>query len=135
VDQPLSGADIAGIVLVSIGLAVAYLGPAIAALVRRSRHLVAAVLVDVLLGWTGIGWVAAWILAFSGGRRGDGSPLPYGMLYPPFTGLSPDGLWWWDGAAWRDTRAVVPPWAQRSGDGAWWWDGWRWRPVPPAPVW
>jgi hypothetical protein len=43
--------------------------------------------------------------------------------------LSPDGKYWWDGVAWKDTEQEVPPAAQRSGDGQSWWDGRAWRPI------
>lgn len=44
--------------------------------------------------------------------------------------LSPDGRFWWDGQAWRDSTHEVPPFAQHSDDGLYWWDGLSWRPVP-----
>lgn len=46
--------------------------------------------------------------------------------------MSPDGRFWWDGQAWKDTEHEIPPNAQRSGDGQSWWDGRGWRPVPRA---
>lgn len=44
--------------------------------------------------------------------------------------MSPDGAYWWDGAAWQDASLSAPPEAPRSPDRAFWWDGGRWRPVP-----
>jgi hypothetical protein len=44
--------------------------------------------------------------------------------------LSPDGRYWWDGAAWHYGLHNPPPPSVRSADGAHWWDGGSWRPVP-----
>ncbi len=44
--------------------------------------------------------------------------------------LSPDGRYWWDGAAWHDRFHNPAPPFMRSADGAHWWDGGSWRPVP-----
>lgn len=44
--------------------------------------------------------------------------------------LSPDGRFWWDGQAWKDSTHEAPPFAQHSSDGLYWWDGSKWRPVP-----
>jgi hypothetical protein len=101
------------------------------AAVTHSRNILPVVLIDVLLGWTVIGWIAAWVLCFTGRQPQPG--MGWTMQQPGMHGLSPDGMFWWDGIAWRDTRVVAPPHAQRSPDGYWWWDGMRWRPVPPPP--
>jgi hypothetical protein len=45
--------------------------------------------------------------------------------------LSPDGRYWWDGQAWKDSQLEIPATAQKSADGQLWWDGRAWRPVPP----
>jgi hypothetical protein len=113
-----------------------YLAPTIVAVVYKSKHLLAVVLVDILLAWTLIGWVVAWVLVFTG-RREDAQPQQaWPTAYPGDPGaqnLSPDRMFWWDGIAWRDTRVVAPPWAARSADGSWWWDGHQWRQVPTPP--
>jgi len=121
------------VVVVLAFLAVLYFAPTIVAVATHSRNLVAVVLVDTLLGWTFLGWIAAWVLCFTG--RNDQYPAGYAWptAAPGAHGLSPDGLFWWDGVAWRDTRVVAPPSAPRSPDGYWWWDGMRWRPAPPPP--
>jgi hypothetical protein len=43
--------------------------------------------------------------------------------------LSPDGQYWWDGAAWQSSDHAVPPMVTRTPDGYHWWDGARWRPA------
>jgi hypothetical protein len=116
-------------ILVVIGV---YLSPTIVAVAIKSRNLLPVLLIDVVLGWTVIGWIIAWVLCFVGGRQ-DPRPGSWPTQQPGAYGLSPDGMFWWDGIAWRDTRVVAPPWAQRSPDGYWWWDGARWRPMPPPP--
>jgi len=55
-----------------------------------------------------------------------------GMGAPAAIQMSPDGRFWWDGQAWKDTEHEIPANAQRSGDGQSWWDGRGWRPVPRA---
>jgi len=125
---------LASLVVGTIVLAVLYFAPTIVAAVTHSRNILAVVLIDVLLGWTVVGWIVAWVLCFTGRQEypaGGGYAWPAQM--PGMHGLSPDGMFWWDGIAWRDTRVVAPPQAQRSPDGYWWWDGVRWRPVPPSP--
>ena len=51
---------------------------------------------------------------------------------PGLPKLSPDGRYWWDGAAWQDAERTAPPHAPRTPDGTMWWDGTRWRPLRPA---
>jgi len=129
-----SRGDIGAVIVGAILLTLLYLAPMIVAIFYKSGNLIAVILVDLLLGWTVIGWIVAWVLCFTGERRTT-------QLYPAFHahpqpvlhGLSPDGMFWWDGIAWRDTRVVAPPHAPRSADGHWWWDGARWRPMPPPP--
>jgi hypothetical protein len=49
------------------------------------------------------------------------------------TPISPDGTYWWDGDAWRDSSKEAPPNALRSEDGYYWWDGRMWRLMPEPP--
>lgn len=135
-----NGTTFAGDLIFLILFAVAYLAPTILAAVRRNTNLVWVAVVDIVLAWTFVGWIVAWVLVFTGSRRGQ---QPYPMYAAPWfdytrTGLSPDGLYWWDGTAWRSTAVSAPPHATRSPDGRWWWDGLNWRlvpnpPEPPAP--
>ncbi len=126
-------AYVASVVIGLLVFALLYFAPTIVAAVTRSRNLLPVVLIDVLLGWTVIGWVAAWVLCFTGRREEYPAGYAWPTQQPGVHGLSPDGMFWWDGIAWRDTRVVAPPQAPRSPDGYWWWDGIRWRPVPPPP--
>jgi hypothetical protein len=108
-----------------------YLAPTVTALAIRSRNAGAVAAVNVLTGWTVIGWIVSWVLCFTGRRAPSPGAFAPGHSGPG--GLSPDGLYWWDGSAWRDTRLIAPPAAPRSPDGHWWWDGRAWRPVPSPP--
>ena len=128
-----SGAYVAGVVVGVIVLVVLYFAPTIVAAVTHSRNILPVVVIDTLLGWTLIGWIAAWVLCFTGRQQQPAAGYAWPTQMPGLHGLSPDGMFWWDGIAWRDTRVVAPPQAPRSPDGYWWWDGVRWRPVPPQP--
>jgi hypothetical protein len=126
-------------IYVIIGIAFYFL-PTIVAVARHYRSTGSVVVVNLLLGWTVIGWVVALAMAFGSNQRdaqvvvyAQGSGYP--SATPPSTQMSPDGRFWWDGSAWRDTFASVPPGAPRSADGAFWWDGNTWRATPgPAPA-
>jgi len=48
--------------------------------------------------------------------------------------MSPDGRYWWDGQAWRESSHEIPPNALRSDDGNYWWDGGEWRLIREAPA-
>ena len=56
--------------------AVLYLLPTIVALLRRGRWAVPAILVDLLLGWTLLGWLIALLFALVGRRRYDQYAYP-----------------------------------------------------------
>ena len=57
---------------------IGYFIPTIVAVVRKGRYMVPAILVDVLLGWTIIGWAVALGLAIPT-ARGVGSHQPAGV--------------------------------------------------------
>jgi hypothetical protein len=101
---------VAGIVLG----AAAYFAPTIVAILVRARHLAAVIVLNLLLGWSLIGWVVALALAFMGkGEPGTvvvlpqngsaGGPGPAGsvLALPPVGARSPDGLYWWNGSGWQ----------------------------------
>jgi len=52
--------------------------PTIVAAIRNSRHLLAIFLVNLLLSWTGIGWVVALVWAFTSERKWEYVPYPNG---------------------------------------------------------
>ena len=49
-----------------IGALLVYLAPAVIALLRRHQSVGAIFLLNLLLGWTGIGWLVALIWSFTG---------------------------------------------------------------------
>jgi hypothetical protein len=101
-------------ILVGGALAVAfYLLPLIIAVMKKS-HLVGPVAaLNILLGWTLMGWVGALVLALM--------PRPQATVLihhaSPQTvpdvaaagGLSDDGQWRWDGRQWRPAAAELTP--------------------------
>lgn len=122
-------------IYVIVGIALYFL-PTMVAVARHYRSTGSVVVINLLLGWTLIGWVVALALAFGSNQRetqvvvyAQGSGYP-GLAPVPATHMSPDGRFWWDGAAWRDASTSVPPTAARSADGAYWWDGSAWRATP-----
>jgi hypothetical protein len=131
----LAGGAILGIIL----LAIFYLLPTVIAFLRKCRNTGPVVIINIFLGWTFIGWVVALAMAFGQTRDEQYGTQVVQVFSPGHTPiaapaggptLSPDGRYWWDGTAWRDTGFSVPPSAPRSEDGHYWWDGARWRSVP-----
>jgi hypothetical protein len=114
-----------------------YFAPTLLALARRREAAPLTFSFNLLLGWTGVGWVVAWVLAFADRRLNIhvNSPTPiYPQLPSSSVTLAPDGRHWWDGSAWRDGWRVAPSGALRSPDGARWYTGTQWIPsdVPVA---
>jgi hypothetical protein len=62
-------------ILIFLALAIVYLLPVLVGMVRRVDRLALVIAVNLTGGTTGIGWVAAMILAF-GPRRPPTVPLP-----------------------------------------------------------
>jgi hypothetical protein len=110
-------------------------------LVAVARHRGAAPLTfsfNLILGWTGVGWVLAWFLALVDRRLHIYVTSPGTMRavvpteQPASIKLAPDGRHWWDGYAWRDGWAVAPRGTLWSPDGAQWFTGVRWVAVRAA---
>jgi hypothetical protein len=99
-DTGHTDAQVGPIVLISLGLLMLYILPLIVILVRRPERWQRVALVDLLAGWTVIGWIAALALALTLPRMGS--------TYIPPPALSPDGKWWWDGQAWRPMPPQPP---------------------------
>jgi hypothetical protein len=88
----------------------AYLLPSIVARLRHAEDAGSIFVTNLVLGWTGIGWLIALLLAVQNPKRRP--PSAHDLLYP----VGPWGHFW-DGARW---------W---TPDGRAWWDsdihGWR----------
>src|SRR5262249_730732 len=63
-------------VVIGLAVAVLYLLPIGIALARKSHRLVTVVLVDVLLGWTFLGWLTALAFALERPASGASGPRP-----------------------------------------------------------
>jgi hypothetical protein len=77
-----------------------YVVPSLVAISLRHRRKLAIIVVNLLTGWTLIGWVAALVMALAWGR----APLPSMQRVQ----VSPDGRWWWDGRAWQPMPSEPP---------------------------
>lgn len=76
-------------VLVLLGL---YLLPTIVAYARHSRLLIRVLVVNVLTGWTGIGWLIALAMAFNTSKGATPPPppvAPYPWVPPPGSATTP----------------------------------------------
>src|SRR5690606_20089491 len=72
---------VAGVfMLVGMGF---YLIPTIVALVRKPVTMTAAIIVNILLGWTMIGWVVALVLAMGSKHRLEPYPVHTHRVYAP----------------------------------------------------
>lgn len=107
-----SSAAAGGVVLLAILLLVFgfYWIPTIIALSRHTANKWTVLVINLFLGWTFIGWVVALAMSFGT----DQSPVTVVNVGPgyqsarfPMTAsaaapqMSPDGMHYWDGNAWR----------------------------------
>ena len=68
----------------SVGIIISlYLLPSFVALVRKSHNVSGVVVVNILAGWTGLGWVAALVMACLPGPKEPAAPP---ALYDTQTG-------------------------------------------------
>jgi hypothetical protein len=127
--DPSSNADFTVGVLVAVLLSIAYFLPTLIALGRGRGAGLTALVLNVFLGWTVIGWFVALAVAFGDHRRKQ-----LVVIWPRATArhviVSPDGAHWWTGRRWLDATAYAPWGALRSPDGAYWWDGGAWQGGP-----
>jgi Superinfection immunity protein len=126
---------------VALGLLAAgilYFAPTLVAVARHRGAAPLTFSFNLILGWTGVGWVLAWFLALADRRLHIHvmAPVMPPTAMPAFTppmqapsvALAPDGRHWWDGYVWRDGWQVAPRGALRSRDGAHWFSGAYWVP-------
>jgi hypothetical protein len=95
-----------GFVLLA-GLIVAYFVPTILANRRHTVNVGAVAVINVLLGWTCIGWIVALAMAAGGMTHGQLTGMRTIPAPAPEPTISPDGRWWWDGSQWQPIR--IPP--------------------------
>jgi len=97
------------VVLIIVGTA-AYFVPTIIAVARKHHQTGGIVAVNILLGWTFIGWVAAFVWALTATPPRTVGPVM--MTVAPVTAGPPPGWYadagapgstrWWDGARWTE---------------------------------
>jgi hypothetical protein len=113
------GGAIAGLLLLifivvgsAVGIAL-YLLPLIVAVMRKSHLIGPVAAVNILLGWSLIGWVGALVLALMPKQQAttvivhNNAPQPQSVERYAGT-LSEDGRWRWDGQRWQSTRSELP---------------------------
>ena len=135
--MPASTTDLKPAILAVCALLLVFFAPTLVAIGRQRGASRATFWVTLLIGWTGIGWLVAWVVAFRG------HPLTINvtnLVTPavvclPRVGdvtsgrrvvLAPDGRCWWDGSGWRDGWECGPRAAIWSPDDQNWWSGDRW---------
>ena len=135
--MPASTTDPKQAVLAVCALLLVFFAPTLLAIGRQRGTSGATFWVTLLIGWTGIGWLLAWIVALRDYRlRVNVTSLvrPTVVDLPPGRGLTsdhhavlaPDGRHWWDGSGWRDGWECGPRAAVWSPDEQHWWSGVRW---------
>ena len=135
--MPASTTDLKPAVLTVCALLLVFLAPTLVAIGRQRGASRATFWVTLLIGWTGIGWLLAWVVAFRDHRLRIRvtNVLAPNVFHQPPTGhmtsgrcvvLAPDGRLWWDGSGWRDGWECGPRAAIWSPDEQHWWSGVRW---------
>jgi hypothetical protein len=132
-----AGAEVAWALMAA---AAVYFAPTLLAVARHRGAAPLTFSVNLLLGWTGVGWLLAWFVAVADRRLRIYVTSPATMrasvppVQPPSITLAPDGRHWWDGYVWRDGWQDVPRGALRSPDGAHWFTGAQWVTTIAAPL-
>jgi hypothetical protein len=115
-----------------LAVGILYFAPTLVAVARHRGAAPLTFSFNLLLGWTGVGWVLAWFLALADRRvhicvtSRPTAPFVAPPAQPPTIILAPDHRHWWDGNAWQDGWDVAPLGALWSPDGAQWFTGVRW---------
>lgn len=85
-----------GGLLVVVFAVLLYFLPSIVAGTRHTLNIGGVIVVNLLLGWTFIGWVIALVMAAGGMTQGQ-----LGLRREPAAPqFSADGRWWWNGREW-----------------------------------
>src|SRR5215207_5415054 len=92
----------AAVVVIAAAL---YLLPTIVAAIRGARDLGSVAAVNILLGWSLVGWAVAWALALRdrpAAAQHAGLAAPAGWYPDP---VAPSRLRYWTGSCWSDALA------------------------------
>jgi hypothetical protein len=92
-----SSGDAGSIVGLVVVIALYFL-PCIVAYGRGKVNSGGVLIINLLLGWTVIGWIVALAMAASGMTKKQQATL---QTPPARVQLSPDGRHWWDGRQWQ----------------------------------
>ena len=117
-----------------LAVGILYFAPTLVAVARHRGSAPLTFYLNLLLGWTGIGWLIAWVSAFGDRRLRVQLSTSTTLWKPPeaypqqvaLIAVAPDGRHWWDGFAWQDGWQVAPVGALRSPDGEHWFSGTQW---------
>lgn len=104
-DASSSGAG-AGVLFAFLVFAGLYFLPTIVALSRHHQEGMVLIL-NLFLGWTGIGWVISLAIAFGSESKPVIVQQSVGAAAVPQ--FSSDGRWWWDGQRWQPVPNQTPP--------------------------
>ena len=91
---------ILGVLLFAVGVAV-YMIPTLVAWSQKAPDFGIVAVVNVLLGWTFIGWVVALVLALRQPRQPAVVVVPQVTAAPGWYGQADGSQRWWDGTSWR----------------------------------
>lgn len=98
---------IAGLIFILIGAALAlgiYFLPTLIAYKRHATGFKRILVLNLLLGWTLVGWIITLLAAIVNPRRGSLPVAGAAIAVVSSVGqLSPDGHWRWDGQRWLPT--------------------------------
>jgi len=82
-DDTTDNNTVGGLVVLILFGAILYIVPSVIALARRVRNRGAVIVINLLLGWTFIGWVVALAMAFSTVDRKPQQPVMPIAQWPP----------------------------------------------------
>jgi len=97
-DSSTSSGGSGGSLVVLVVVIAFYFLPSIVAYGRGKVNPGGVLVINLLLGWTVIGWIVALALAASGMTKKQQTTL---QRPPAQVQLSPDGRHWWDGRQWQ----------------------------------
>jgi hypothetical protein len=115
-----SGGSVIALVVVLFARFALYFVPTMVVLARKKRESGPVIVVNVLLGWTFIGWVVALAMAFGDNRsvtiHNYQGTLGFQAVPPTSPPVSLQQAWfpdaadtsllrWWDGANWTDATS------------------------------
>ena len=71
---------LASLLSILIGMVLAYMAPGAVAMLRRHHNATAIAALNLLLGWTGFGWIGALVWALTAVRRDEDGPSEHASI-------------------------------------------------------